>query len=212
MQGIKDSVLETAHTVQALGEHSQKIDIIIKLIGGIAYQIKLLGINAAIEAAHAGQYGAGFLVVAGEIRSLAERTASATREITDLVDSVQTQIGKVQKVMGSGLERVSHGATLAEQAGRVLGEIREAVEANHSRLKGITAAMANMQSFSHQVGGVMDSVASISEENAAAVEEVTASTKEMSSQLTEATQLAQALARMAEAEQQMIAKFNLSSR
>jgi methyl-accepting chemotaxis protein len=210
MQAIKHSVLETARTVQALGEHSQKIDIIIKLIGGIAYQIKLLGINAAIEAAHAGQYGAGFLVVAGEIRSLAERTAQATREITSLVDSVQSQIREVQKVMGSGLEKVSHGASLAEEAGKVLGEIREAVEANHSRLKGITTAMSEMQAFSHQVGGVMESVASISEENAAAVEEVTASTKEMSTQLTEVAELAHALADMAESEQQLLAKFNLS--
>ncbi len=210
MQSIKDSVLETAQTVKVLGEHSQKIDIIIKLIGGIAYQIKLLGINAAIEAAHAGQYGAGFLVVAGEIRSLAERTAQATREITELVDSVQSQISAVQKVMGSGLEKVSHGASLAEQAGKVLEEIRQAVEANHQRLTGITSAMREMQSFSHQVGGVMDSVASVSEQNAAAVEEVTASTKEMSAQLEEVTQTVHSLAQMAESEQQLLAKFTLS--
>ncbi|RPI25778.1 MAG: hypothetical protein EHM61_13515 [Acidobacteria bacterium] len=211
MQAIKKAVTETAQTVQGLGEHSKKIDIIIKLIGGIAYQIKLLGINAAIEAAHAGQYGAGFLVVAGEIRSLAERTAQATREITYLVDSVQSQIREVQKVMGSGLDKVSQGASLAEQAGKVLDEIREAVEANHSRLKAITSAMTEMQSFSHQVGGVMESVAAISEENAAAVQQVTASTREMSSQLAEVTETAAALARMAESEQELLAKFNLSS-
>ncbi len=210
MQAIKQSVMETAKTVQGLGEHSQKIDIIIKLIGGIAYQIKLLGINAAIEAAHAGQYGAGFLVVAGEIRSLAERTAQATREITTLVDSVQSQVRQVQKVMGSGLDRVGQGATLAEQAGKVLTEIRQAVEANLQRLKAINTAMAEMQSFSHQVGGVMESVAAISEENAAAVQQVTASTKEMSSQLVEVTETAAALARMAESEQELLAKFNLS--
>jgi len=210
MQAIKKSVIETAKTVQGLGEHSQKIDIIIKLIGGIAYQIKLLGINAAIEAAHAGQYGAGFLVVAGEIRSLAERTAQATREITTLVDSVQSQVREVQKVMGSGLDKVGQGATLAEQAGNVLKEIRQAVEANLQRLKAINTAMAEMQSFSHQVGGVMESVAAISEENAAAVQQVTASTKEMSSQLVEVTETAAALAQMAESEQELLAKFNLS--
>ncbi len=210
MQAIKDSVVETAQTVQGLGAHSQKIDIIIKLIGGIAYQIKLLGINAAIEAAHAGQYGAGFLVVAGEIRSLAERTAQATREITALVDSVQSQVRQVQKVMGSGLDRVGQGAMLAEQAGQVLKEIREAVEANLHRLKAINTAMTEMQSFSHQVGGVMESVAAISEENAAAVQQVSASTKEMSSQLVEVTETAAALARMAESEQDLLAKFNLS--
>jgi len=210
MQAIKQSVMETAQTVQGLGEHSKKIDIIIKLIGGIAYQIKLLGINAAIEAAHAGQYGAGFLVVAGEIRSLAERTAQATREITALVDSVQSQVREVQKVMGSGLDKVGQGAMLAEQAGKVLTEIREAVETNLQRLKTINTAMNEMQSFSHEVGGVMESVAAISEENAAAVQQVTASTKEMSSQLVDVTETAAALARMAESEQELLAKFNLS--
>ncbi|RPJ87329.1 MAG: hypothetical protein EHM18_01670 [Acidobacteria bacterium] len=177
MQAIKNSVVETAQTVKGLGDQSQKIDIIIKLIGGIAYQIKLLGINAAIEAAHAGQYGAGFLVVAGEIRSLAERTAQATREITSLVDSVQSQVRQVQKVMGSGLDKVGQGAMLAEQAGQVLKEIRDAVEANLQRLQAINSAMNEMQSFSHQVGGTMESVAAISEENAAAVQQVSASTK-----------------------------------
>jgi len=99
---------------------SEKIDSIVELAGGIAFQIKLLGINAAIEAAHAGQSGAAFLVVAAEIRTLAERTSTATREITALVDNVQSQILEVQKVMGTGLDKVSQGAALAEQARKVL--------------------------------------------------------------------------------------------
>ncbi|RPJ55409.1 MAG: hypothetical protein EHM23_26310 [Acidobacteria bacterium] len=210
MQSIRTSVLETAQAVQALGEQSKKIDIIIKLIGGIAYQIKLLGINAAIEAAHAGEYGAGFLVVAGEIRSLAERTAQATREITDLVGSVQSRTAVVGNAMGSGLEKVSQGASLAEEAGKVLNEIRQAAEANRARLTAITASMAEMQSFSQQVGSFMESVAAVSEQNAAAVEEVTASSNEMSAQLEEVTQLARSLERMADSEQQLLAKFTLS--
>ncbi len=210
MQAIKESVSDTASTVEKLGQHSEKIDIIIKLIGGIAYQIKLLGINAAIEAAHAGPYGAGFSVVAGEIRSLAERTAQATREITDLVASVKSGIEGVQKVMGGGLDRVAKGASLAEQAGKVLGEIRRTVEDNQSRLRKIAAAMAEMQAFSHQVGEVMESVATVSEENAAAIEEVSASTREMTSQLKEVTKLADSLTRMSEAEQQLLTKFSLA--
>lgn len=210
MKSIKDSVTDTARTVEKLGQHSEKINIIIRLIGGIAYQIKLLGINAAIEAAHAGQYGAGFSVVAGEIRSLAERTAQATREITDLVASVKSGIEEVEKVMGGGLQKVSHGATLAEEAGKVLGEIRQNVEGNKSRLHKIALAITEIQSFSHQVGTVMESVANVSEENAAAIEEVSASTREMTSQLREITGLAESLNRMAEAEQQLLAKFSLA--
>ncbi len=210
MQSIRTSVLETAKTVQALGERSKKINVIIKMIGGIAYQIKLLGINAAIEAAHAGQYGAGFLVVAGEIRSLAERTAQATREITDLIDTVQSRISAVEKVMGSGLVKVSHGTALAEQAGEALEEIRQAVEANRQRLTAISSSMNEMQAFSQQVGGAMNGLALASEQNAAAVQEVSASSREMSAQLEEVTELARSLARMAESEQQHLAKFTLT--
>ncbi len=210
MQSIRESVTDTANTVGKLGQHSEKIDTIIRLIGGIAYQIKLLGINAAIEAAHAGDFGAGFSVVAGEIRSLAERTAQATREITELVASVKTGIEEVEKVMSGGLERVAHGANLAEQAGKVLGEIRQTVKDDQSRLKKIAAAMADMQAFSHQVGQVMESVATVSEENAAAIEEVSASTRAMTSQLREVTGLAESLTKMSEAEQQILAKFSLA--
>lgn len=210
MKSIRESVRDTANTVEKLGQHSEKIDIIIKLIGGIAYQIKLLGINAAIEAAHAGQYGAGFSVVAGEIRSLAERTAQATREITELVASVKSGIEEVEKVMGGGLDKVANGAQLAEHAGKVLGEIRQSVEGNQSRLSKIAAAMSEMQAFSHQVGEVMESVATVSEENAASIEEVSASTREMTLQLSEVNKLAESLTKMAEAEQQLLAKFSLT--
>jgi len=209
MHSIKHSVTETAKTVEKLGQHSEKIDIIIKLIHGIAYQIKLLGINAAIEAAHAGQYGAGFSVVAGEIRSLAERTADATREITSLVASIKSGIDEVEKVMGGGLEKVANGADLAERAGEVLKEIRQSVEGNKSRLRKIAAAMMEMQAYSHEVGQVMESVAAVSEENAAAIEEVSASTREMTSQLKQVNELTESLTNMAEAEQQLLAKFNL---
>jgi len=112
--------------------------------------------------------------------------------------------------MGGGIERVARGATLAEQAGNVLGEIRQTVEGNQSRLRKIALAMAEMQTFSHQVGSVMESVATVSEENAAAIEEVSASTREMTSQLKEVAKLADSLTRMAEAEQQLLAKFSLS--
>jgi methyl-accepting chemotaxis protein len=209
MQGIAGAVTETAKTVEALGEQSEKIDSITRLISSIAYQIKLLGINAAIEAAHAGQYGAGFLVVAGEIRSLAERTADASREISGLIESVKASIHGVEKVMDSVLGRVSQGAALAEHSTQVLTTIRNAVNANQARLAAISSAMLQTHEFSHQVGNAMESVAAISEENAAAVEEVTASTEEMSGQLEEVARLARSLAVMADSTREMLGKFNL---
>lgn len=209
MKGIESAVSNTAQTVDGLRQESDKIDKIVKLISGIAYQIKLLGINAAIEAAHAGRYGAGFLVVAGEIRSLAERTSRASLEITELIESVKGRISEVDRVMHSTLERVSHGRTLSEAAESVLVEVRTAVGTNLERLAAITSAISEMQAYSNEASGAMENVASVSEQNAAAVEEVTASTEEMSSQLTEVTNLAHALARMAETTRELLAKFKL---
>jgi len=212
MRGIEEAVLNTAQTVAALGRESDKIDTIVKLISGIAYQVKLLGINAAIEAAHAGQYGAGFLVVAGEIRSLAERTSRASLEITQLIESTKGRIGEVERVMRSTLDRVSQGRILSDQGGKVLGEVRTAVIANLERLVAITSAISEMQAFSNQASAAMENVAAVSEENAAAVEEVTASTEEMSGQLEEVANLANALASMAKTTRELLAKFNLKDK
>ncbi|RPI23541.1 MAG: hypothetical protein EHM61_19490 [Acidobacteria bacterium] len=204
---LRNSVTRTAETVGRLGEHSKRIDVIIKIIGSIATQVRLLGLNAAIEAAHAGKYGAGFLVVAGQIRSLAERTAEATREITQLVGTVQTCVLEVEKAMVSGLEKVGQTAKGAEQATKVLADIRESVATNQQRLANIAGSISKMQTFSHQVGESMDSVSAVSEENAAAVEEVTASTREMLAQLELARQMALDLSDIAEGEQQLLKKF-----
>ncbi len=204
---LRDSVTHTAETVGRLGEHSKRIDVIIKIISGIATQVKLLGLNAAIEAAHAGKYGAGFLVVAGEIRSLAERTAQATREITQLVGTVQGCVVEVERATVSGLEKVGQTAKGAAQATKLLADIRESVAANQARLSKIAASITQMQAFSRAVGESMDGVTAVSEENAAAVEEVTASTREMLGQLERASQMARDLSDIAQGEQQLLKKF-----
>jgi methyl-accepting chemotaxis protein len=204
---LRTSVTRTAETVGRLGEHSKRIDVIIKIIGGIATQVKLLGLNAAIEAAHAGKYGAGFLVVAGEIRSLAERTAQATREITQLVGTVQACVTEVEKATVSGLEKVGQTAQGAAQANQLLADIRQSVSANQGRLSKIAESIAQMQAFSRAVGESMDGVSAVSEENAAAVEEVTASTREMLGQLERASQMARDLSDIAQGEQQLLKKF-----
>ncbi|RPJ62371.1 MAG: hypothetical protein EHM23_03585 [Acidobacteria bacterium] len=204
---LRDSVTQTAKTVGRLGEHSKRIDVIIKIIGGIATQVKLLGLNAAIEAAHAGEYGAGFLVVAGEIRSLAERTADATKEITQLVGTVQGCVVEVEKAMVSGLERVGQTAKGTEEATKLLADIRQSVTANQQRLTNIASSIGQMQGFSRLVSESMESVSAVSEENAAAVEEVTAATREMLGQLERASQMARDLSDIAQGEQQLLKKF-----
>jgi methyl-accepting chemotaxis protein len=211
MQSIRESVANTADTVHGLGQQSERIDVIIKMINSIAVQIRLLGLNAAVEAANAGEQGAGFLVVAGEIRNLGERTAQATREITELVNGVQRQISAVRDLMAAGIERSEAGAALAEEAGQALEEIRRSSQTNQKILEVIVKATTEMQSFSHQVERFMEALSQISEQNASSVEEVSAATREMTSQLEEARRLTITLADMSKSEQELLARFNLRS-
>ena len=210
MKAIQSSVAETGQTVERLGASSDRIDVIVKLIGSVAYQIKLLGINAAIEAAHAGQYGAGFSVVAGEIRSLGERSGAATREITEIVEKVQSGIREALKVMASELQQVEAGADLAEHAGRLLKDIRDAVGTNKDRLAVIADSVSQMQSFSKKVGAIMQELTAITEENSSAAEEVGAAANEMLKELTRVDAVAHSLEQMARATEQLLAKFTLS--
>jgi len=210
MKSIHASVAETGQTVERLGTSSERIDVIIKLIGSIAYQIKLLGINAAIEAAHAGQYGASFSVVAGEMRSLGERSATATKEITEIVEKVQNGIQDALRVMAFELQQVEASADLAERANNLLEDIRRAVGTNKDRLATIADSVSQMQAFSRRVGAIMQELTAISEENSSAAEEVGAAANEMLAELTRVDAVAHSLAQMARATEQLLAKFTLS--
>ncbi len=210
MQSIRGSVAQTATTVERLATSSERIDTIVKTIGTIAYQIRLLGINAAIEAAHAGDYGAGFSVVASEIRSLGDRSGSATREITQIVETVQQEIHEALDLMSSELQQVQAGADLAERAGQLLTGIRDSVEINKDRLQSIAGSVSQMQAFSRKVGGIMQALTAITEENSAAAEEVGAAAKEMLAELNRINNLAHSLAQMARATEQLLAKFTLA--
>ncbi|HDQ46423.1 MAG TPA: hypothetical protein ENN17_13145, partial [bacterium] len=207
---VEDSVGETWEIVRQLGKHSDQIDVIIDLIDDIASRVNILSLNAAIEATRAGEFGAGFMVVAGEIRKLAKNTAEATKQVTELVYAVKTSIGQVEKVMSTGLKRAKKSAEQTDQASEILGEIRNLVEVDQKRLQKIATSITEMQKFSHQVGTAMDSVASASEKNAGAVEAVNVSTGEMSDQIKEASTMAQRLERLAQSEQEMLAKFTVS--
>jgi methyl-accepting chemotaxis protein len=210
IHSIKDSVSATAQTVERLGKSSEQIDLIVKLIAGIATQIKLLGINAAIEAAHAGSQGTGFSVVAGEIRALGERSRTATKDITNIVESVQREIREALRLMAAELEQVEVGANLAEQAGEALGDIQEAVDTNQGRLKTIAESVAEMHSLSRRVGDVMQALTAITEENSAAAEEVDAAANETLLQVEEVAALAHQLEEMASSTEELLAKFTLA--
>ncbi|MDM7925791.1 MAG: substrate-binding domain-containing protein [bacterium] len=210
IQSIEQSVAETGRVIGELSQHSERIDVAVELIDDIASMVNVLALNASIEATRAGEAGKGFMVVANEIRRLAKRTAEATREVNELISTVQRGIVNVQKSMEEGLSRVHDSAVMTDKAKALLGGIRDLVEANQARMNKIASAISNMQRLSHQVGGAMQNVASVSGRNVQAVEDINVATRQLSDQFTDVAGLAQSLEVISQSQQKLLAKFTVS--
>lgn len=140
MEQIRSSVIEANSVVSRLGDRSIAIGKILNVIEDVAEQTNLLALNAAILAAQAGEHGKGFSVVAAEIRELSERTASSTRDISNLIRAVQDEVGNALRAMSSGSELVETGVSLSHQAGRALNNILDSAAKSSSMGKEIASA------------------------------------------------------------------------
>jgi len=237
MQRIKETVLSSANKIQTLGEKSKQIGEIIEVIDDIAEQTNLLALNAAIEAARAGEHGKGFAVVADEVRKLAERSAKATGEIADLIKGIQDETMHAVGSMESGMSEVEQGSELAENAGSAITEMMEAISEVVNQINEVSSAASQMATASEQVSRAMDQIASVTEQNtaatqqvaasieevansinsvaataeesAASVEEVSASTEEQAASVGQISMQVQSLANMADELNERVAKFNL---
>ncbi|NMB90091.1 MAG: methyl-accepting chemotaxis protein, partial [Chloroflexi bacterium] len=211
MQIIREKVRDTSHKINEMGQRSEQISAIVETIEEIATQTNLLALNAAIEAARAGEQGKGFAVVAEEVRKLAERSTTSTREITALVQGIQASTREAVSSMKDGEAEVERGVFQANQAGKTLAEILAAVEDVQQQVVQIlhaaqdmnvtsaemlrasasvsavvesnTTAMSAMAAGATQVTGAMQSIAGISQENQASIEQVAGSSVEIKAQI-----------------------------
>jgi methyl-accepting chemotaxis protein len=172
VKAIADTVSETAIMVSSLGERSKQIGEIVSVINDIADQTNLLALNAAIEAARAGEQGRGFAVVADEVRKLAERTAKATSEIGGMIKGIQDEVEKAVTSMNDGTERVNVGVELSTQAGNALHGIVKSVNNLHTMVQQIASATEEMSTVSEQISGDIETIASVSKETSAGSEQI----------------------------------------
>ncbi|MCL6471999.1 MAG: hypothetical protein K6T91_04225 [Firmicutes bacterium] len=176
MQRIKDTVLDSANKIQTLGEKSKQIGEIIEVIDDIAEQTNLLALNAAIEAARAGEHGKGFAVVADEVRKLAERSARATGEIAELIKGIQDETMQAVEAMQRGTSEVEAGSELAHHAGTAIEEMMASIRQVIMQIASVSESAEQMAFASNQVSQAIDQIAAISQENSASAEEVASST------------------------------------
>lgn len=178
MREIQVSFQGMDSIITSLSEKSESIGAVVKVIEAVVEQTNLLALNAAIISAQAGEHGRAFSVVADEVRNLADRTSMSTKEIAELIESVQGGIDSAVKAMGQGATRVDRGVTLSNEAGRMLREIGESAEQSTRRSKEIVEATRSQAADIDQVGVAMNHVKAIAlqlgrgthEQDAASVE------------------------------------------
>jgi methyl-accepting chemotaxis protein len=195
MQRIAKVVRDSAESIGKLAKSADQIGEIIGVIDDIADQTNLLALNAAIEAARAGEQGRGFAVVADEVRKLAERTGKATGEITSMIKGIQEETNEAVDSMETGITEVDAGRELADKAGTSLTEIVSMSQSVQDMIAQIATATEQQSSAAEQISKNVENVSSIARESASGAEQSAAAAEELNQQ--------------AEGMQKMVARFKI---
>jgi methyl-accepting chemotaxis protein len=179
MRQVATAVNEAAGTIRELENYSNEISAIINVIREVADQTNLLALNAAIEAARAGEQGRGFAVVADEVRKLAERTSESTHTIATVIDKVQAGARRAAQEIEGGVARVNGGVQLAHQAGDSITGIQAGAERVVAAVADIGSALDEQATAAQEIARGVERIASMAEENSASVRQTSSAAERL---------------------------------
>jgi methyl-accepting chemotaxis protein len=190
MRLMADAVNDTANTIRELQDLSGQISNIVNVIKEIADQTNLLALNAAIEAARAGEQGRGFAVVADEVRKLAERTSNSTQEVTQMIANIQQVTQRAVQGMDGGVKRMNEGVMLADKAGDSLTDIRSGNDQVTRAVDEITHTLKEQVTAAREVSRQVEQIAQGAERNSATVAQTASSARQLKEQAQHLSELA----------------------
>jgi methyl-accepting chemotaxis protein len=209
MNSIHTTVEQVAKTIQDLGEQTKHIGNIVEVITEIAGQTNLLALNAAIEAARAGEHGKGFAVVADEVRKLAEESSQSAKRISDYIQDIQEKFNALIQEMEHGTKEVATGIEVVNFAGNSFTKIETSIDDVACKINEVSSSIQQLVSGVEQVSASTQLISSSSEEIANQSLTVFSATEEQSASLREITASANSLSSLAETLRNTVEKFTL---
>lgn len=206
---IDHIVKEAVEKMKKLDSQSQEISKLVSVIKEVADQTNLLALNAAIEAARAGEHGKGFAVVADEVRKLAEQVAVSVHDISGFVTNIQTESSNVADSLKDGYQEVERGTAQIETTSETFNEISSAITDMVQHINLVTQNLSEITASSQEMNGSIEEIASVSEEAAAGVEQTAASAQQASGSMEEVAGSSEHLAKLAEELNELVRRFKL---
>ena len=209
MNSIHHKVSESSQTLQLLEKSSQEINKITKVITDIANQTNLLALNAAIEAARAGEHGKGFAVVADEVRKLAEQSQNSTKQIAALISQIQDQMIRSSNSMNDVIIEVQEGLTIVNQTETSFNEIVKAMQSLGFKVSDMAAMVEEMSASAEKVTATISHISDSSEEASGHAQQIAAATEEQLASVDQIAESAESLSTLAGKLQEQVSQFKI---